>query len=512
MLTATQWTRWIAAALLLMSGCADGSAPSGATTATAPDDAAPTVAEQEEPAAEGPQLESFAPDLALDREWVGDLDGMVERRMVRALVVYSLGQYFLDGATQRGVTYEGLAEFEKFLNQRLGRTTLKVGVLIIPVQRDELLPALERGLGDIAAANLTITESRLEKVDFSDPLLTDVRELVVTGPAGPDLRSLDDLSGKEVYVRRSSSYWRSLDKLDDDLASRGLKPVVAVPVEEFLQDEDLLDMVNAGLIPTIVVDSHKADFWKQIFERITVHEDLAVRTGGRIGWAFRKGSPELAAMVNAFVKKHRQGTLMGNVVLNRYLKNTRWARNALAGEDRARFERTVSIFQKYGDRYGFDHLMLAALAYQESRIDQSVRSAAGAVGIMQVLPTTAADPIVGIPDITTPDNNIHAGTKYLRFLRDTYFSDPAMDDVDQTLFSFAAYNAGPARVRQLRQEAARDGLDPNVWFGNVEHVAARRIGRETVQYVSNIAKYYVAYRLSARQLDLRKGGPTGGNP
>jgi membrane-bound lytic murein transglycosylase MltF len=434
---------------------------------------------------------------------VGDLDMMVERGVVRALVVYSLGQYFLDGATQRGMTYEALTQFEKFLNEKLGRKTVKVGVLIIPVQRDELFPALERGLGDIAAANLTITRTRLSSVDFSDPFLTDVRELVVTGPAGPSLRSLDDLSGKEIHVRRSSSYWRSLEKLNDDLRSRDLKPVEVVPAEEFLQDEDLLDMVNAGLIPTIIVDSHKAEFWRQLFSDITVHEDLAVRTGGRIGWAFRKGSPQLAELVNAFVAKHKKGTLIGNVVLNRYLKSTSWVRNALGAADRDRFERTVAIFKRYGDRYDFDHLMLAALAYQESRLDQSVRSAAGAVGVMQVLPSTAADPIVGIPDISTVENNIHAGTKYLRWLRDTYFSDPAMDAINQTLFSFASYNAGPGRVRQLRDEAARTGLDPNLWFGSVEHVAARRIGRETVQYVSNIAKYYVAYRLASRHFEIR---------
>ncbi|HSN56001.1 MAG TPA: lytic transglycosylase F, partial [Candidatus Sulfomarinibacteraceae bacterium] len=376
-----------------------------------------------------------------------------------------------------------------------------------PVQRDELLPALEKGLGDLAAANLTITESRLQAVDFSDPLVTGVSELVVTGPSGPDLESLDDLAGKEVYTRRSSSYWRSLEKLSEDLRSRGLKPAVPVAVEEFLQDEDLLEMVNAGLLPITVVDSHKAQLWAQIFHDIEVHEKLAVRTDGRIGWAFRKSSPQLAEMVNEFVRKHKKGTLLGNVVLNRYLGNTDWARRALDGEDRARFGRTVGIFGAYGERYGFDHLMLAALAYQESKLDQSKRSAAGAVGVMQLLPSTAADPNVGIPDITELENNIHAGTKYLRFLRDRYFSDADIDPIDQTLFAFAAYNAGPAKVARLRSEAERSGLDPNVWFGNVEHVAARVIGRETVQYVSNIAKYYVAYRLASRTFEVRDGAP-----
>jgi membrane-bound lytic murein transglycosylase MltF len=496
---------WVLVVLLAaVMGCADAGkdgepVPSGGSPG--PSD---QVGGQEASDIAGPtQLRSFDSEIGLDEVWVGDLDGMVERGAIRALVVYSLGQYFLDGATQRGVTYEALVEFEKFVNQQLGRRTLKVDVLIIPVQRDELLPALEKGLGDVAAANLTITEARSEAVDFSNPFMTGVSELVVTGPSGPQLGSLDDLSGKEVFTRRSSSYWRSLEKLNEGLASRGLPPSLPVAVEEFLQDEDLLEMVNAGLLPMTIVDSHKAQLWSQVFSEIRVHEDLAVRTGGRIAWAFRKNSPQLAEVVNDFVRTHKKGTLLGNVVLNRYLEKTDWAHRALEGEDRRRFERTVGIFRTYGDRYGFDPLMLAALAYQESGLDQSKRSAAGAVGIMQMLPSTAADPNVGIPDITELESNIHAGAKYLRFLRDRYFADPEIDPIDRTLFSFAAYNAGPAKVARLRSEAQRSGLDPNVWFGNVEHVAARMIGRETVQYVANIAKYYVAYRLASRSFEIR---------
>jgi membrane-bound lytic murein transglycosylase MltF len=480
--------------LLAAGGCGEATTDS----ATHPVDGAS--------AADGPRLyDSFESELFTSEEWVGDLDGMVERGFVRALVVYSLGQYFLDGATQRGATYEALAGFEDFLNQRLGRRTIKVELLIVPVQRDELLPALERGLGDIAAANLTVTRSRLETVDFSNPFMSDVRELVVSGPAAETMRSLDDLSGHAIHVRRSSSYWRSLEKLNDDLASRGLKPIEVIPADEFLQDEDLLEMVNAGLLPAIIVDSHKAMFWAQIFENIVVHEDLAVRTGGEIAWAFRKNSPQLADVVNAYVKKHKQGTLVGNVLLNRYLKDTRWTQNALEEPDRSRYASMADIFEKYGEQYGFDHLILAALAYQESGLDQSVRSRAGAIGVMQMLPSTAADKNVGIPDITSLENNIHAGTKYLRFIRDRYFSDPAIDALNQYLFTFAAYNAGPARVRRLREEASSSGLDPNQWFGNVEHVAARTIGRETVQYVANITKYWIAYRQVSRHFDLREG-------
>jgi membrane-bound lytic murein transglycosylase MltF len=462
--------------------------------------AAGSSGDETAPAAEGPRPYYTLADLpALDEPAFGDLDAIADRGFVRALVTYSQTNYFLDGAEQRGATYEGLRRFEDFLNQRLGRTTRKVDVVIIPVGRDELIPALADGLGDIAAANLTVTPDRLQKVTFSDPFLKGVQELVVTGPAGPALETLDDISGQEVHVRRSSSYWASLEALNSDLGKRGLEPVRMVAANEFLEDEDLLEMVNAGLIPTVVVDSHKAGLWQKVFESIVVHDRLAVREDGRIAWALRADSPELLGAVNAFVGQHKAGTLLGNIILNRYFKNTKWVRNALATDDRRRFEQVLQLFVTYGERYGFDELMLTALAYQESRLDQSKRSHAGAVGIMQIKPSTAADPNVGVRNIEELEANIHAGTKYLSFVRDRYFSGPEIDRLNRVFFTFAAYNAGPARVRRLRAEAEEMGLDPNRWFNNVEMVAARRIGRETVQYVSNISKYYVAYKLAVAQ-------------
>ena len=146
---------------------------------------------------------------------------------------------------------------------------------------------------------------------------------------------------------------------------------------------------------------------------------------------------------------------------------------------------------------------MAAQGYQESGLDQNVKSKVGAVGAMQVMPATGKDMNVG--DITQIEPNIHAGVKYIRFVIDQYFKNEPMDRLNKGLFAFASYNAGPARVRQLRAEAQKTGLDPNVWFNNVERVAAQRIGRETVQYVSNIYKYYVAYQLALNETQARRG-------
>jgi membrane-bound lytic murein transglycosylase MltF len=170
--------------------------------------------------------------------------------------------------------------------------------------------------------------------------------------------------------------------------------------------------------------------------------------------------------------------------------------------ERAKFQRVVDLFRKYGDRYGVDYLLMAAQGYQESRLDQSVRSRVGAVGVMQVMPDTGKELAVG--DIGQLEPNIHAGVKYMRFMIDKYFKDDPMDSLNKGLMTLASYNAGPGRVRQLRREAARRGLDPNVWFGNVERIASERIGRETVQYVGNIYKYYVAYKLTMEQMQERQ--------
>jgi len=439
-----------------------------------------------------------------NKPWIGDFDGMAERRAIRALVVYSKTFYFLDLGRQRGLSYDLLKEFEKYVNNKLKTDTLKIEVIFVPVTRDEIIPGLVKGLADIAVANLTITPQRQKEVAFSDPWLTDVQELVVTGPAAPALDRVDDLAGNEIHVRKSSSYYESLVQLNGVFKKAGKRPIRLVPADEMLQDEDLLEMVNAGLIPMIVVDSHKAQFWEQIFDDIKVHPDIAVRTGGEIAWAFRRNSPKLEAVVNEFVKGHKKGTLLGNMLFKRYLRDTKYVKNAASEQELKKFRAMVQYFKTYADRYDFDYLMIGAQAYQESGLDHSKRSPAGAIGVMQVLPSTAADRNVGIPDIEKLENNIHAGTKYLRFVVDRYFQDPSIDRINRMLFAFAAYNAGPARINDLREKTAKMGLDPNIWFHNVEMAAAKEIGRETVQYVANIYKYYIVYRMLTAQREAKE--------
>ncbi len=439
----------------------------------------------------------------VNEPWTGDLDGMTERGFVRILTVHNPLFFTFDGAEQRGIVAELGKLFEQHLADQIGRVRSPT-VVLMPVARDQLIPGLVEGRGDLVMGNLTITPERQKLVDFGPPIRPNVNELVVTGPAANKVESFDDLVETGLYVRRSSSYYEHLQALNAKREAAGKRPIPITTADENLEDFDLLDMVNAGVLEAIVVDSHKANFWEQVFPKIVVHRKLSVHSGNQIAWAMRKNSPQLQQSVSAFAKTVRKGTLLGNIVLKRYLGNTSWLENVYSGADRKRYEQTVKIIKHYADRYEFDWLIIAAQAYQESRFDQSKRSPAGAIGVMQLLPATAADKAVGIRNINKLENNIHAGIKYLHWLRKTYFSDPAIAPIDQVLFSFAAYNAGPGNMERARKRARRLGFDPNRWFGHVEIGMYRAVSGEPAAYVRNIYKYYVTYQNLERTREARE--------
>lgn len=427
------------------------------------------------------------------RPWTGDYSGMVERRMVRILVPYSMTNFFLDGATRRGIVAALGRELEQEINRRERLRTRPVRVVFIPTPRDRLLPWLVEGLGDIAAGDVTVTDERRAVVDFSRPFIRDSEEIVCTGPGVPTVGSVEDLSGREVVVQASSSYRESLAALNRSFEARGLAPVDVVTVDEPLEPDELLEMVQSGLVPMTVVDRHLAELWGRVFPDLTLHLNVAVAAERDLAWAFRKGSPQLEAVLNDFLTPRRHRTKYGNILLRRYLESCSWVRGSTVSADRRRFEQTRPLFDRYGGTYDLDPLLLTALAYQESRLDQGVRSPAGAIGVMQLLRSTGDWMNVG--DIALLEPNIHAGAKYLRLLMDSV-EDPEVSELNRIFFALASYNGGQTRIRRLRSETAAQGLDPNVWFDNVELAVARVIGRETVQYVGNIYKLYLAFRMA----------------
>lgn len=426
---------------------------------------------------------------------------MKERKLIRALVTLSKTDFFIYEGQPKGLQAELLQAYEKALNAGVSRRELHTRVAFIPVPFEELIPALKDGRGDIAAALLTITPEREQQVNFVSARRVKVNEVLVTHKSVTDIRNIDDLAGRRLYVLRGSSYAEHLEAINEELASRTLPPMLIVDADASLLSEDILELVNAGVVSMTVVDDFKAELWAQVFPDIVVRDDIRISEGGYIGWAVRDSNPELEASLNEFLPQVRKGSYLGNILAKRYLGSTRWIRNPLDDFERKKLEEFMLFFQTYGERYGFDWLAVVAQAYQESGLDHAVESDAGAIGIMQLLPSTGE--YIGIPDVTELEANIHAGVKYLSFVRDRYFSDPQLSEIDRFAFTWAAYNAGPSKVKRMRALAADMGLDSNKWFQNTEYAALRIVGQETVRYVANIYKYYIAYSLSRDLLTKR---------
>ncbi len=383
----------------------------------------------------------------------GDFDDMMKRRYIRVVVPYSRTLYFNDKGTRtRRSSADNARDFERYINQKYKKqlSNRPITIYLVPTTRDLLLQKVADGFGDIAAGNLTATEDRKKILDFVAP--TDqkpISEVVVTGPKLPPLASADELSGKTVHVRKASSYYESLNALNSRLKQEGKPPVNLVLVPDALEDEDMMEMLNAGLLDAMVVDNWKANIWVKLLPKLRVNEGAVVRSGGLIGWGIRKDSPKLAAELNDFyvnfMKKY--GTL--NWRRTEYFKKIKQITNSTGSEEEKRFRETLQFFKTYGTKYDFDPLMLAAQGYQESQLNQNAKSHVGAIGVMQLMPATGAEMKVG--DVKVTEANIHAGTKYMDQLMTRYFRDAKFSEANRSLFAFAAYNAGPGSNRQHAQ-------------------------------------------------------------
>ncbi len=435
--------------------------------------------------------------------YTDDLSAIKKRKRLRALVIYSRTDFFFSSGTPKGFQVELLREYEKQLNAGVKRAAERVRVQFIPTTFDRLIPDLLQGKGDIAAALMTITPEREKKINFITSKQQNVQEILVTHKSITNIQSLEDLAGQQIYVLKGSSYAEHLRELNQIFEVKNLPPIEILEADSHQASEDILELVNAGVVKITVVDDFKAKIWAQVLPDIQILDSFAIKSNTSIGWGIRKNNPELQKSLKKFLKKVKKGTLLGNMLFNRYYKKNKWISNPNAEKERKKLQKLIDFFKKYSEQHGFDFLAIAAQAYQESQLIHSKRSHRGAVGIMQLLPSTAADKNVGISDISKVEDNIRAGVKYMAFIRNRYFSDPKISEEDRMAFSWAAYNAGPAKVQKMRNKAKKMGLDPNVWYSNVEVAAGKIVGRETVEYVSNIFKYYIAYSLVRDQLIIK---------
>ncbi|WP_294946102.1 transporter substrate-binding domain-containing protein [Sulfurivirga sp.] len=436
----------------------------------------------------------------------GDLPEMRQRRLIRVLISPSRTNFYFDGHKWRGLEYELLRRFEQFLNRGPRRKRYITHLVFMPVPFDAIIDGVRAGRGDIGAAGLTITPSRARLVDFTLPYLTGINEILVTGMLAEQPHRLEDLAGKKIVVVRGSSYATHLNVFNQALIYRGLPPMQIVLAEPELEAEDLLELLNEGLIDYTVVDSHLAHAWARVLNNIRPRDDFVFHYGGRIAWAVRKNNPKLKQALNRFIKAQaKPGSLLSNILFQRYFENARWLRNPIDRKTLRRFYCYQPRFEELADFFDLSWTLLAAVAYVESGLDPKKRSHAGAIGLMQVRRLIARK--FGIRNLKDPFENMLAGASYLAWLRDNYFSSPVYSTDDRINFTLAAYNAGPTRIRQLQREAKKAGLNPFRWFFNVELIARKRIGRETVDYVSRVRKTQVAIRmllnLQRRKLQVR---------
>lgn len=420
-----------------------------------------------------------------------DLPRILDENLpIRVLVSYNRTNFFLVDGAMRGMEHDLMQAYRDFLAKRYKKRALHMVFVAVPFER--LIPSLLEGKGDVIAAGMSTTDRRRKKVDFSRPYRTGINEVVVGAPDASPVDTIDDLSGRHVMVLSGSSYVEHLSELNTRLAATGRRPVRMELADTHLVTEDLLEMAERSMIEYTIADSHLAEIWKTALPDIRIFDEAPLHTGTSLAWAVRPGNPKLRESLDRFAKTVREGTLFGNMTFNRYFENSDWVKNPHSLGDREKMDELMTLFRKYGEMYDIDWLKLGALAYQESRLEMDTRSHRGAVGIMQVLPATATGKAVNVKDYKTLEGNIHAGTKYLRYLMDNYFEDAAPEArVD---FALAAYNAGPRRVRSLRKTAREMGLDPDRWFGNVEYAAYRKVGSETPTYVANVQMYYAAFK------------------
>jgi membrane-bound lytic murein transglycosylase MltF len=431
----------------------------------------------------------------------GDLDQMLKTGKIRVLTTYSYGNYFIHEGQTHGFEYAMMEEYKKYLSRNRSRRLVPLQFYYIPVPYHLLIPALEKGYGDIVAANLTILPQREKEVKFTNPYLWNLRELVITRRGMKKIDKLEDLAGTKIHVREESSYFYNVKKINNQFKARSLQPIIIKTLSGFLNTGEIIEMVNAGIIERTIADSHIADMAEKLLPGIKVQREAVLKEEVKLGWLVRHNNPMLKQSLNGFINTIKKGTLKGNIFFNRYFKKNPWVRQALSRGDMDRFSRYALLFKKYGDRYNLDWILLAAQAFQESGFDPDARSHMGAVGLMQLLPATAAD--MGIKQINDPEKNIHAGVKYMRWLIDHYFKDDSITSDNQLRFALAAYNAGPGNIIKSRKRAQKLGYDSNRWFSHTEMGTLSAVGLEPVHYVRNINRYYLSFLLSKTVMEMK---------
>jgi len=433
--------------------------------------------------------------------WSGSYPEMIDRGEIRVAAPYDRTIYVSDKGVQRGLAVEvskGLAKWinAKYVGQKKGKS---ISIKLVPVIAPDLLNSLTSGRADIAIGDIGLYEPIPNFQHFIvNHTSRDGQEVLVTGPSSPPLLKIADLSGQTVYGSRNTNFQKTFSSLNKELKRDGKLPInLASPLGD-LDDEDLLEMLNSGLISYVTVADWKFKLWQSVYKNITMHADLSVQDSGWVGWAVRSTNRDLNDDLIGFYQSDDFVKSLTAFRQEDYKHHLKGLKDPIDKTAWARFESMRPLFNRFGAEYKLNPLFIASLGFQETLLNQSSVSAVGAIGVMQLMPATGIS--LGVGDIHLLEPNIHAGADYMNQLISKYFPDVQFEGNNRSLFAVASYNIGPNNVAKARAQAKELGFDPNRWFGNVEFIATERMGYEPMIYVRNVYKYYMSYRLKLKEI------------
>lgn len=434
-----------------------------------------------------------------------DLPEIKEKGALTAITSYSSTSFFIYRGQLMGFEYELLRWLADYLELELE--------IQIAENLDRLVTMLNTGAGDIIAHNLTITKERKEYLLFTDYHTLTKQVLVQRKPENwrrMKRHNIDDqlirnpieLIGKPVHVRLNTAYYERMQNLSEEIGG----DIIIVLAPSNFVTEEIMKMVADNDIKYTIADQNIALLNQTYYPILDVETDVSFPQ--QIAWAVRKNSPELHAAVNNWINEIR-GSTKYNVIYNKYFKNKKAFKKRIKSEFFSRTGNRISkyddIIKKYASEIGWDWRLLASLIYQESNFNPKTRSWAGAVGLMQLLPGTAKS--FGVNDLQNPEENLKAGTAYLRYLSDYWKQIP--DSLMRQKFILASYNAGPGHVTDARNLSQKFKRDPDQWDDHVEYYLLMKShpefyndeivkygycrGEEPTRYVREITERYQYY-------------------
>ncbi|EJL02461.1 transglycosylase, SLT family [Pseudomonas fluorescens Q2-87] len=396
-----------------------------------------------------------------------------------------------------GVEYHRLRAFEQYLNGH-AQDGQQITLKIIPMAKDQLLGALQRGEGDLVAPGELLQPQAGQAVSASDPIRTNVPLLLVGIKGEKRYTRLEQLSGKTLALPNGSAAGDAVSQINQKLALLKLPPVKVEWVDPTLAVEDVLEMVQGGIFHLTIVEQPIAERWGKILSKLRLDRQVPIGEPGDESWFVRRDAGMLRASIDRFLATYKAPSNQDAAFLRIY-RRLYQVHYPLARADRQRLEKLRPVLQKHADAQGMDWLNLAALAFKESALQPGARSGSGPTGLMQITPSAAQR--VGVDNIQNLDANVQAGAKYLAMIRRKFFASPKLNERERMAFVLAAYNMGPERVQGMRAEARRRGLNPNQWFFQVERIAMEQVGMGAVSYVNSVNKYYLAFDRERESLE-----------